>query len=91
MLRIWKVYKFPWKLTPGGNTVPSKVMAFSSYPGFLVSEDDFYMLSNGLIVQETTISNRNQTLNDLYIKPQTVGVWMRNIIANRISKYLLFY
>lgn len=87
MLRIWKIYTFPWKASKGSSTtVSSKVMAFSSYPGFLVSEDDFYMMSNGLVVQETTISNNNKTLNELYVKPDTISVWMRNIIANRLSK-----
>jgi len=66
LLRIYKLYDFPLSLT-GNKTrvqkVPATRSAFSSFPGQLFSGDDFYLLSSGLQVQETTIGNDNEFLN----------------------------
>jgi hypothetical protein len=59
-------------------------MSFSSYPGCLYSNDDFYSLSSGLLVTETTIGNHNSSLWS-YVVPQTVPDWARNMIANRLA------
>lgn len=85
MIRIWKIYDFPWKMNKDSKEiVPNRIMSFSSYPGYMFSGDDFYLLSNNMVVQETTIGNHNISLNK-YIKPDTVYIWMRNMVANRIS------
>ena len=58
MMRIYKLYDFPFTLDGserGAERVPAARISFSSYPGCLFSSDDFYMLSSGLVVQETTI------------------------------------
>lgn len=70
MLRIFKFYDFPLSSTPkdcsitqgaekvqgcrGGKA--SRTLGFSSYPGLVTSTDDYYVLSSGLVVTETTIS-----------------------------------
>ena len=66
MMRVYKLYDFP--LTLDGTAAPTQQVpavraAFASYPASLFSGDDFYQLSSGLIVQETTIGNSNPELN----------------------------
>jgi hypothetical protein len=56
MLRFWKVYNLPSR---DGKTVETMVM--SSRPGDLESKDDFYLLSSGLAVLETSLSNYNRS------------------------------
>lgn len=60
-------------------------MAFSSRPGDLISKDDFYVLSSGIIVMETSLSNMNSN-NYLDLKPRTVPCWLRQTIANNLAK-----
>jgi len=66
--------------------VPAQHMSFSAYPGCMFSGDDFYLLSSGLVVQETTIGIYNDTVYRTEIKPTTVPEWIRNMVANRIAK-----
>ena len=47
--------------------------------------DDFYVLSTGLVVQETTIGNSDPELNLRFLSPMTLLEWQRNIIANRLA------
>lgn len=67
------------------STVPAVRMGFSSEPGSLFSGDDFYTMSSGLAMLETTIGNSNATLYQLYVKPTTVLEWARNVVANRLA------
>lgn len=60
MLGIYKSYAFNLK---AAGTVSQRV-SFSSYPGFLSSEDDFYITDTKLVVMETTNSIFNLTLYD---------------------------
>jgi hypothetical protein len=57
MLRIYKLYDFDLSIdgTNLSKRVPAARSSFSSYPGSIFSGDDFYVLSSGLVVQETTI------------------------------------
>ena len=59
MLRIYKLYDFDLSMdgTDVSKRVPAVRSSFSSYPGSLFSGDDFYVLSSGLVVQETTIGS----------------------------------
>jgi hypothetical protein len=64
--------------------VPGHATVFSSYPGVIFSGDDFYQMSSGLVVLETTIGNGNQQLWNDFIKPESVLEFTRNIVANRL-------
>ncbi len=87
MTRILKDYDFPWSATerPGDPLVAAPRVVFSSAPASLFSGDDFYVMSSGLAMLETTIGNNNFTLYQLYVSPQTVLEWVRNIVANRLA------
>ncbi|XP_067929268.1 putative phospholipase B-like 2 [Watersipora subatra] len=87
MLRIMKRYLFGYHMlaAPGSPLIPGNEMLFSSYPGYLFSGDDFYIVGSGLVVQETTIGNSNPDLNK-YIQPEnTVLEGIRNQVANRLA------
>lgn len=83
MLRIYKYYNFTLH-DAQGNLIPGNKQSFSSYPGSLFSGDDFYILSSGLVTQETTIGNGNPNLWK-YVKPTSLLEWVRNIVANRLA------
>jgi len=80
MTRIYKLMDLPFSSVP----VAAKAVAFSSYPGTIVSVDDWYQTDAGLVITETTINNNNQSLYN-YVVPQTVLYWARNLVANRLS------
>nr|XP_058973240.1 putative phospholipase B-like 2 [Pocillopora verrucosa] len=90
MLRLFKSYNFPFNRQSITDSdipaiVPGKKQCFSSYPGRLLSGDDFYMINSGLLVQETTIDNDNPALWK-YVQPVgTVLEWIRNLVANRLA------
>lgn len=88
MLRIYKMYDFPFTMTgePASGRVPAERVSFSSYPAVLNSGDDFYVTSAGLVVQETTIGNSNPDLATTFVSPLTLMEWLRNILANRLAK-----
>lgn len=87
MLRIYKTLNLQFSRNSTSHFhVPAIVSSFSSYGGSLFSGDDWYTLQpSQLVVLETTIGNSNATLYQLYIKPNTVMDWMRNIVANRLA------
>ncbi|KYR02868.1 hypothetical protein DLAC_00340 [Tieghemostelium lacteum] len=80
MIRIYKRIKIPVASTPYGYET-----LFASYPGLLVSIDDFYMIRpSKLQLTETLNSILNQTLYNR-ITPQSFLYWIRNLVANRLS------
>ena len=86
MLRIYKRYDLPLPLSDSDPTVvPGRTVTFSSYPGSLFSGDDFYEVSSGLVVVETTLGNNNQSLFNQFITPQSVLEFYRNVVANRLA------
>lgn len=72
MVRIFKKYDFPLR----AKQTTAKSTLFPSYPAFVSSVDDFYQLSSGLVVIETTNGITNPALFKL-IKPQAVMSWIR--------------
>ncbi|XP_013380031.1 putative phospholipase B-like 2 isoform X2 [Lingula anatina] len=85
MLRILKKYDFGYKIQDSGPLIPGKVMTFSSYPGVIYSGDDYYLISSGLVSQETTIGNNNDKLWK-YVKPTySVLEGIRTMVANRLA------
>lgn len=80
MTRIYKLMDLQFSSVP----VAAKAVTFSSYPGTIVSVDDWYQTDAGLVITETTIANNNQSLYD-YVVPHTVLYWARNLVANRMA------
>lgn len=81
LLRTLKTYSFPTR----DEKVGSQWFSFSSRPGDLISKDDFYVLSSGLIVMETSFSNMNPN-NYKDLSPQTVPCWLRQTIAVNLAR-----
>lgn len=81
MLRIYKHWDFNIK----DKYTLSKRLSFSSYPGFLESLDDFYILSSGLILLQTTNSVYNKTLLKQVV-PKTLLAWQRVRVANMMAE-----
>ena len=72
--RIWKTYDMALTGVPGTS------LSFSSYPGFLESLDDFYLLpapTQQLAMVQTTNGNLNATLFHTFVKPQSLLAWQR--------------
>uniref|UniRef100_A0A646QBX4 Phospholipase B-like n=1 Tax=Thelotornis mossambicanus TaxID=1328036 RepID=A0A646QBX4_9SAUR len=79
-LRIYKHWDF--RITDP-QTKTGRV-SFSSYPGFLVSLDDFYILGSGLIMLQTTNSVLNHSLLKQVV-PESLFAWERVRIANMMA------
>ncbi|RVE52351.1 hypothetical protein evm_002989 [Chilo suppressalis] len=86
MLRFQKMYVLKYHMYPGSkDIIPGYKMSFSSYPGFVQSTDDFYVISSGLVAAETTIGNSNRTLYK-YVKPLgQIMEFARAMVANRLA------
>uniref|UniRef100_A0A1I8EMD1 Phospholipase B-like n=1 Tax=Wuchereria bancrofti TaxID=6293 RepID=A0A1I8EMD1_WUCBA len=81
MNRILKFYKFAFEK----EKIPGYATSFSSYPGSLISLDDFILASSGLAIIETTINIFNRSLYDA-IKPSgQLHCWIRSIIATKLA------
>ena len=81
MTRIFKEYNFNFN----HDSVKTHNIMFSSYPGCIASNDDFYFTSKGLAVIETTNSNYNQSSYDL-ISEESLLCWQRVQLSNRMSE-----
>lgn len=78
MLRVFKHYEMP------GRGVTSPRISFSARPADLHSKDDFFLLSRGMTVVETSLTVFNKSLYNA-LRPQTVPVWVRSQVANRLA------
>ncbi|CAB1341885.1 unnamed protein product [Coregonus sp. 'balchen'] len=56
-------------------------LSFSSYPGFLVSLDDFYLLGSGLMMTQTTNNVFNTSLFS-QVTPHSLLAWQRYMIVD---------
>lgn len=65
-------------------TLDGVTTAFSSYPGYLESLDDFYMMSSGLGMVQTSNNVLNHTLYDL-ITPKSLLAWQRVRVASQMA------
>jgi hypothetical protein len=81
MNRIYKSYSLDITLSSGKKLNNFK---YSGRPGDLNSKDDFYILSNRMVVLETSLDIWN---DDLYknLSTQTVPKWIRVNIANMLA------
>jgi hypothetical protein len=78
--RIFKHYNFALS----SQQIAAHKMSFSSYPGFLESLDDFYLLDSGLAMVQTTNSIFNYTLYDV-VGPNSLLAWQRVRLANHMA------
>mmetsp|Transcript_30716 Transcript_30716/g.80404 ORF Transcript_30716/g.80404 Transcript_30716/m.80404 type:complete len:565 (+) Transcript_30716:27-1721(+) len=79
MNRIFKHYHFEFSTPAGANRI-----SFSSYPGYLESLDDFYMMDSGLGMVQTSNGVMNNSLYDL-ITPSSLLAWQRVRVASAIA------
>lgn len=79
-MRIYKHYNFNVK----DPATSAKKISFSSYPGFLESLDDFYLMSSNMVMLQTTNNIFNQSLYQ-FVKPQSLLAWQRVRVANMMS------
>lgn len=87
MHRVLKRFDLPFAAINGGEPVPGRHVALSSYPAYgPYSSDDFYVMSSGLVAVETTIDNDNATLAEEYKSVAVVLEWARNVVANRLAR-----
>lgn len=80
MLRIFKYYNLRFT----SSFAASHQIAFSSYPGFLESLDDFYMMDSNLVMLQTTNVIFNQSLYDV-VTPNSLLAWHRVRVANLLA------
>ena len=59
-------------------------ISFSSYPGYLESLDDFYMMDSGLGMVQTSNGVPDNTLLDL-ITPRSLLAWQRVRVASAMA------
>ncbi|CAG2102497.1 unnamed protein product [Medioppia subpectinata] len=85
MLRVLKQYSFAFNSLTTGTLIPGHSVSMSSYPGFIFSGDDYYVLSSGLVVQETTNENFNKSLYASVRPDRVVLEFVRNVVANRLA------
>ncbi len=78
--RIMKHYDLNFR---DPSTAATKV-SFSSYPGYLESLDDFYMLSSGLTWTQTSNMMLDQSVYDKVV-PQALLAWQRVRIASAMA------
>ncbi|CAD5123792.1 DgyrCDS12103 [Dimorphilus gyrociliatus] len=78
--RIYKHYDF----NLSGKNVASKSLSFSSYPGYLESLDDFYIMQNGLVMLQTTNMVFNTTIYDK-VSEKSLLAWHRVRLANMLA------
>ena len=81
MTRIFKEYN----LNFNHHSIKTHNVMFSSYPGAIASNDDFYFTSKGLVVIETTNSNYNESSFDL-VTEESLLCWQRVQLSNRMSE-----
>ncbi|GFR79104.1 phospholipase B-like [Elysia marginata] len=79
--RIYKNYDLNVK----DEATATRKMSFSSYPGFLVSLDDFYLMDSGLVMLQTTNNIFNSALYKKVV-PQSLMAWQRVRAANMIAR-----
>lgn len=79
MLRIQKRYNFGYHEIESADSahVNGKIVEFSSYPGSVYSQDDFYKITNAASIVETTvvgteIQNNNRQLWEKIMKTDQV-------------------
>lgn len=79
-MRIYKHFYFNLR----DPSTSAKRMSFSSYPGYLVSLDDFYIMDSGLVMVQTTNNVFNTSLYK-YVSTESLLAWHRVRLANLMA------
>ncbi|PWA21883.1 hypothetical protein CCH79_00015658 [Gambusia affinis] len=79
-----RIYKH-WDFRVSDSRVHTGQMSFSSYPGFLMSLDDFYLLGSGLLMTQTSIGVFNASLLS-GLSPHRLLAWQRVRLANGLAR-----
>ncbi|KAM8837572.1 phospholipase B-like 1 isoform 3-T3 [Spinachia spinachia] len=79
-----RIYKH-WDLRVSDTHTATGKMSFSSYPGFLTSLDDFYLLGSGLLMTQTSIGVFNVSLLS-QLSPHSLLAWQRVRLANSLAR-----
>uniref|UniRef100_A0A8D0DI50 Phospholipase B-like n=1 Tax=Sander lucioperca TaxID=283035 RepID=A0A8D0DI50_SANLU len=78
-----RIYKH-WDFRVSDTHTATGKMSFSSYPGFLMSLDDFYLLGSGLLMTQTSIGVFNVSLFS-QLDPHSLLAWQRVRLANSLA------
>ncbi|XP_069578281.1 phospholipase B-like 1 [Brachyistius frenatus] len=78
-----RIYKH-WDFRVSDAYAATGKMSFSSYPGFLMSLDDFYLLGSGLLMTQTSIGVFNVSLFS-QLSPHSLLAWQRVRLANSLA------
>ncbi|XP_054455427.1 phospholipase B-like 1 [Anoplopoma fimbria] len=78
-----RIYKH-WDFRVSDTNIATGKMSFSSYPGFLMSLDDFYLLGSGLLMTQTSIGVFNVSLLS-QLSPHSLLAWQRVRLANSLA------
>ncbi|XP_015763046.1 PREDICTED: phospholipase B-like 1, partial [Acropora digitifera] len=79
-MRIYKYYLFNLR----DSSQAAKWMSFSSYAGYLVSLDDFYIMDSGLVMLQTTNDVFNTSLLK-FVSSNSLLAWHRVRLANLMA------
>ncbi|KAM6950993.1 phospholipase B-like 1 [Aplochiton taeniatus] len=79
-----RIYKH-WDFRLADPHTATGKMSFSSYPGFLMSLDDFYLLGSGLLMTQTTNSVFNTSLFS-HVSPHSLLAWQRVRLAHNLAR-----
>ncbi|XP_067030822.1 phospholipase B-like 1 isoform X2 [Acropora muricata] len=79
-MRIYKYYLFNLR----DSSQAAKWMSFSSYAGYLVSLDDFYIMDSGLVMLQTTNGVFNTSLLK-FVSSSSLLAWHRVRLANLMA------
>ncbi|XP_054623956.1 phospholipase B-like 1 isoform X2 [Dunckerocampus dactyliophorus] len=79
-----RIYKH-WDLRVSNTHAATGKLSFSSYPGFLTSLDDFYLLGSRLLITQTSINVFNASLLS-QLSPHSLLAWQRVRLANSLAR-----
>lgn len=86
----WFMYQFTmrifkhWNINVQDTATAAKQMSFSSYPGFLESLDDFYLLGSKMVLLQTTNNVFNASLYQA-VQPKSLLAWQRVRVASMMA------
>eukprot|EP00392_Amoebophrya_sp_AT5.2_P002423 g2428.t1 len=83
MTRIFKYYDFPH--LPKSFTA-AQTVGMSSYPGCVSSTDEFYLLSSGLVVGDTSLEVLNAELYNRIPDTPKLPMFLHVMAANRMAR-----